>query len=101
MSAIRELDLDAIALRLSWDECDILQALDDKLWCRPMDLGASDGSFHSRWLAKLVRLALAERKDRGGLAGARPSYVYRRSALGTQVNARIQKATPRIGESGS
>jgi hypothetical protein len=48
-----------------------------KLWWRPMDLGGHDGSHHSRTLAKLVKLGLAERRQRGSLTGIRGSWEYR------------------------
>lgn len=46
-------------------------------WWRPMDLGGHDGSHHSRTLAKLVRLGLAERRQRGALCATRGSWEYR------------------------
>lgn len=46
-------------------------------WWRPMDVGGSDGSHHSRTLAKLVRLGLAERRQRGALCKMRGSWEYR------------------------
>lgn len=46
-------------------------------WLRPMDIGAGDGSYHSVVLRALVTKGLAERKQRGGMALARASYLYR------------------------
>ena len=55
---------------------DLLEQLTDQppeMWFRPMDLGGSDASNHSRVLAKLVRQGLVERRSRSG----RGSYEYR------------------------
>jgi predicted transcriptional regulator len=50
-------------------------------WARPMDVGGRDASDHSRVLAKLVKLGLAERKRRpsimNSLGSRRGSYLYR------------------------
>ena len=47
-------------------------------WVRPMDIGGRNGSGHSEHLGALVRKGFVERKLRGGLAGTRSSYRYRR-----------------------
>lgn len=57
-------------------EC--LRWLDDELWLRPMDMGATDGSHHSRTLRQLVDKGLADRKSPGGRSGCR----YRRTKAG-------------------
>lgn len=53
-------------------------------WARPMDLGGTDGSNHSRVLASLVRKGLVERAQRDTLAndrlnGQRPRFDHRGS----------------------
>lgn len=50
-------------------------------WRRPMDLGGSDGSKHSRVLARLVNKGLVVRKSRNPL-GDRPRWLYRISPTG-------------------
>lgn len=52
-------------------------------WVRPMDVGGKDASHHSRTLAKLVRLGLAERRRRAGWT--RPSYLYRAAERAAQA----------------
>ena len=59
-------------------------------WLRPMDVGGTDGSHHSRTLARLVKAGLAERKKRGTLTntlfnGRRGSYRYRITEVGESV----------------
>lgn len=79
-----------------------------KSWWRPMDVGGFDGSHHSRTLAKLVKLGLAERRQRGSLAGIRSSWEYRAldtpnnricvenpvGAIGTQIRPASQYIQP-------
>lgn len=59
-----------------------------KSWWRPMDVGGFDGSHHSRTLAKLVKLGLAERRKRGSLAGIRSSWEYPGFVIQQLGNAR-------------
>jgi hypothetical protein len=47
----------------------------EPIWVTPMMVGGRDASHHSRTLARLASLGLAERRQRGGWA--RQSYVYR------------------------
>jgi hypothetical protein len=65
----------------------------DTTWLRPMDMGARDGTHHSAVLAALTRKGLVERKQRGGLAYARGSYIYRLTDQGVAA-----LAVPRSGE---
>lgn len=58
------------------DLLDLLRQAPPGTRLRPMDLGASDGSNHSRILAGLVRDGLVERNTRR-VTLLRPSYVYR------------------------
>ena len=55
-------------------------------WFRPMDLGATDASWHSRRLARLCQHGFVERRERHGLAwtfdGPRGSYEYRLTKRG-------------------
>ncbi|MDF2506248.1 MAG: hypothetical protein K0Q52_107 [Microbacterium sp.] len=62
-------------------------------WLRPMDMGARDGSHHSAVLAALVRKGLVERTQRGGLAYARGSYVYRITTQGLATRANAPRLT--------
>jgi hypothetical protein len=62
-------------------------------WCRPMDIGATSRSPHVAALARLVRLELAERRQRhdkgaGVLISSRASYEYRISSTGIAELAR-------------
>lgn len=54
-------------------------------WARPLDCGATDSSDHSYRLAKLVRLGMAEAKQRSALRGRRGSKLYRITDDGQQV----------------
>jgi predicted transcriptional regulator len=55
-------------------------------WLRPMDLGGTDASAHSRRLRRLVSMGLVERKRRdsimNNLGSRRGSYVYRITKAG-------------------
>lgn len=53
-------------------------------WNRPMDLGASDSSWHSGALRKLVKYGLVERRTRG----SDRSYCYRLTDAGARHVAR-------------
>ncbi|UIJ43752.1 hypothetical protein LZK98_11685 [Sphingomonas cannabina] len=57
-------------------------------YARPLDCGGSNGSDHSYRLSKLVKLGLAEGKQRWGVScsGSRGSKVYRPSPLGIAVD---------------
>ncbi len=46
-------------------------------WLRPLDVGGKNNSHHSSTLRRLVKKGWAEKKDRGSVAGMRPSNVYR------------------------
>lgn len=64
-------------------------------WVRPLDCGGTNGSDHSWRLSKLVRLGLAEDRQRS-ISGRRGSKVYRitepgRNTLSHTTNQR----TPR------
>lgn len=58
------------------------QSFDGNGFVRPMDVGGTDASTHSRTLAKLCKRGLVERRSRGGLAGIRAAYLYRITAAG-------------------
>lgn len=51
------------------------------VWVRPLDIGGTSQSHHSRILRRLVDLGLVERKERSA-RGSRPSYRYRITRLG-------------------
>lgn len=55
---------------------------DEPAWVRPMDVGGSDASDHSRRLARLCRVGLVERWDRS-MGLSRPSYLYRITDAGS------------------
>ena len=79
-----------------YDYLDVLRVLEltqqtGQYWARPMDVGGYDGSHHSRTLAKLVKLGLAERRQRGALCAIRGSWEYR--ALETP-NANVTGLAP-------
>ncbi len=58
------------------------QSIDGNGFARPMDVGGSDASNHSRVLAILCKRGLVERRSRGGLAGIRAAYLYRITKAG-------------------
>ena len=70
-------------MKLTESQKDVLEELrqTELEWCRPMDIGAWDGSSHSTVLNQLVKKGLVERKPRPTIANAfrnsRGSYVYR------------------------
>jgi hypothetical protein len=70
---------------LTDDQRCVLLSLDGRgdAWQRPMDVGGSDGSHHSRTLAKLAAMGLAERRDRGSITGRRAVWLYRITSAGT------------------
>lgn len=76
-------------MKLSESEREVLRELGPPYpgheWFRPMDVGGTDGSHHSYTLRRLYERDLAERKDRGSLAGIRPVYLYRITPLGISV----------------
>lgn len=49
-------------------------------FCRPLDIGGTNGSYHSDVLRKLAERNLVKRAQRGG--GSRGSYRYAIGALG-------------------
>ena len=63
---------------LTGKEVEILQSaqLMGKQWFRPLDIGGTNNSNHSRLLARLVAKGLIERKHRSSHY-SRPSYLYR------------------------
>ena len=68
-------------------EREVLGELRGGDWVRPMDVGGTDGSHHSRTLARLSEQGLAERRKRNTLTnvvvgGRRGSYVYRITEAG-------------------
>lgn len=66
---------------------EVLLSLHDDEWLRPLDIGGSDRSHHSRTCAQLVRKGLAE-EQRGGdspRGTARHGFRYRRTAAGRAV----------------
>lgn len=70
-------------------DVEVLRELRDGEWLRPMDVGGSDGSHHSRTLSRLVGRGLAERQKRNTITnvlrnGRRGSYVYRITDAGKQ-----------------
>jgi hypothetical protein len=77
----------------------VLEYVTDR-WQRPLDMGGHDGSSHSAVLAALVRKGLVEKRQRGGLAYYRGSYVYRLTPAGVawrvdearEMSAIIQEA---------
>ena len=63
-------------------------------WCRPLDVGGSDGSDHSYRLNKLFHLGCVEHRQRGTLgSGRRGSKVYRISELGRSTLAQHKAGT--------
>lgn len=64
---------------------EVLQSLrgSPDLWLRPMDVGGTDGSHHSKTLAQLAGKGLAERILRGG--HTRAAWAYRATALGMRA----------------
>lgn len=62
----------------------------DRPWFRPMDIGATDASHHSRTLATLVKRGDVLRRERGGRS--RPAYMYRRRGLELCPEARAEAA---------
>lgn len=71
-------------MKLTDRQRELLVHLDDELWLRPMDVGGTDGSHHSRTLAQLARKGLAE-ESRGGDSArgtARHGYRFRRTPAG-------------------
>jgi DNA-binding PadR family transcriptional regulator len=57
-----------------------------------MDCGGSNSSDHSYRLSKLVKMGLAESKQRWGVRwGRRGSKIYRPSELGLAVRAHLSK----------
>lgn len=64
-------------------------------WARPMDVGGSDGSHHSKTLAALYRRGYAERARRSAF-GTRGSWLYKVTALGyaTLHNERQRRGRP-------
>lgn len=68
-------------MKLTELQREVLQQVGSR-WLRPMDMGARDGSHHSAVLAALVRKGLVQRVQRGGLAYARGSYLYRLTPQG-------------------
>lgn len=66
-------------------------------WLRPMDIGGTDGSHHSRTLAKLVKRGLVERRKRNTITnvilnGHRGSYVYRITDQGEEFLKSLDEA---------
>jgi hypothetical protein len=54
---------------------------DGYVWCRPMDIGATDASYHSHVLRRLFWDGLVEKKRRyAGISGG--SNLYRITELG-------------------
>ena len=56
----------------------------DGEWARPMDVGGHNRSHHSATLAKLVRLGLAERRQRSAWM-SRGSWIYRATPAGRRA----------------
>lgn len=55
------------------------------LWARPLDVGGSNDSHHSKTLAALVKKGLVKRQQRSALNGSRGSWQYRITDAGRQV----------------
>ncbi len=55
----------------------VLEAARGHGWVRPLDVGGSSGSFHSRALSRLVEKGVMERKQRGTKGRMRGSWKYR------------------------
>lgn len=64
-------------------------------WCRPMDCGGSNGSHHSKTLAKLVRLgfAISNREPGKPIGGnQRPGIDFKISPAGVERLAQMRAA---------
>jgi hypothetical protein len=64
-------------------------------WCRPMDCGGSNGSHHSKTLAKLVRLgwAISSREPGKSVGGnSRPGIDFKISPAGAERLAQWRTA---------
>jgi hypothetical protein len=56
-------------------DADVLDALRDAGWVKPIDIGGQDCSHHSSTLNRLIKKGLVERKVWGGYT--RLNYQYR------------------------
>ena len=65
-------------------------------WARPLDCGGSNGSDHSYRLAKLVKLGLAESRQRSGFM-SRGSKVYRVTEAGLTLLPPHRSPPPTMG----
>lgn len=67
-------------------EWSVLTEMYGSAWLRPMDIGASDASWHSGVLSRLVKRGLVERKERG----SNRSFQYRLSEEGKKLASRLR-----------
>lgn len=61
----------------------------DDGFARPMDVGGTDGSYHSAVLSQLVRRGLAEKRQRGGWC--RVPCRYRATQAGRDMSEKIRE----------
>jgi hypothetical protein len=66
-------------------------------WCRPMDLGGSNGSPHSGTLGRMVKRGWVERWNRAMFGGTRGSYLYRITDAGREALAVSRPGPPQGG----
>ena len=84
-------------LVLTARQLEVLQRLRDlDVWARPMDVGGTDCSHHSRTLRQLVAKGLVERAQRRGLRGyldnyIRGAYEYRLTERGRRQRAVVSR----------
>lgn len=103
---------------LSDNDMEVLRALEayrldefnlseNRVWCRPLDIGGTSGSWHSDVLRKLVKRDLVVRMPRSVPDGARGSYRYTTSKKGQAVlleagyyeqRRRAQEHLAKVGE---